>query len=555
MGKVQYFLREFEVDNGREFRTLFVSEVPIADIIFSPSGEKLAVIQNPSTTILNISTGQALVTLKHPQIGALVFSQDSGTVAGVFAGEGVRAWDAVDGRELWSISIGSITQIAFSSNSHKVAVAPSDGTIRVLDSATGREEFRLTGNTGAIRALSFTPDDRQLLTAGDDTTIRVWNLPTPFPGQNLNVGRIESPVQLSPDRMTLLTSTGSELKLWDLTMAILKFESRFPAAGPLSGRMPGAGLLTSFSIDGDRIGSARRTDDGYLIDYPSFQVQDSHTGEVVAMNYLGSGKLIRGIQLSPTGNKAALVASPGAVASLEQIKQSVELWDLSSGKLTARWVLNGFSSNQAPQFSPDGKLLAISLNTRGSDGVSYSGAIEIYDGTTGTRRYRLNVGGSGPANGTFSRDGNSLLLLENGKSMSIWDFRTGKKLVSFPAAGKADARVMSTDFSLDGTRLVSVLSDGEVWLWDTKLGKALIPLRPSSGPYEIREVTVIADKADRYMGMTAEEARLSSVSTEAKQYSVAFSNDGNKITLTTITPNPKGSKIQFETWDGTPRSK
>src|SRR5262249_1280246 len=43
-GKEQFVLRVWEVDNGRELPPLFVSEVPITGIVFSPRGEKLAVI-------------------------------------------------------------------------------------------------------------------------------------------------------------------------------------------------------------------------------------------------------------------------------------------------------------------------------------------------------------------------------------------------------------------------------------------------------------------------------------------------------------------------------
>ena len=76
---------------------------------------------------------------------------------------------------------------------------------------------------------------------------------------------------------------------------------------------------------------------------------------------------------------------------------------------------------------------------------------------------------------TFSPDGNRLLVVVGGRSMTIWDVRSGAKVVSFPEAGNTGTTVVSTDFSPDGSRLISVSSDGEVWLWDAGSGKGTDP--------------------------------------------------------------------------------
>src|SRR5262249_42230234 len=54
------------------------------------------------------------------------------------------------------------------------AIAYEDGQVRLL-SPSGTPLKALSGHTGAVRALAFTPDGRRLVSASDDGTARVWD--------------------------------------------------------------------------------------------------------------------------------------------------------------------------------------------------------------------------------------------------------------------------------------------------------------------------------------------------------------------------------------------
>jgi WD40 repeat protein len=60
----------------------------------------------------------------------------------------------------------------------------------VWDVETGRELLVLTGHTGAVNQVAFTPDGAQLLTSSDDGTVRIYALP------------IEQVVTLAQERLT-----------------------------------------------------------------------------------------------------------------------------------------------------------------------------------------------------------------------------------------------------------------------------------------------------------------------------------------------------------------
>jgi WD40 repeat protein len=59
-----------------------------------------------------------------------------------------------------------------------LATAGDDTTVRLWDPATGTTRTTLEGHTGEVYGVAFSPDGRSLATAADDETVGLWDAAT-----------------------------------------------------------------------------------------------------------------------------------------------------------------------------------------------------------------------------------------------------------------------------------------------------------------------------------------------------------------------------------------
>ena len=71
---------------------------------------------------------------------------------------------------------GQVVAVAYSPDDRLVATGATDGTARVWSARSGRQILVLRGHNATVDAIQFTPDSRRLVTAGEDGTARVWNI-------------------------------------------------------------------------------------------------------------------------------------------------------------------------------------------------------------------------------------------------------------------------------------------------------------------------------------------------------------------------------------------
>jgi len=270
-------------------------------------------------------------------------------------------------------------QVAFSPEKQMLAVAMPDYSIRLWETASGKELHRLNGHEDKIQSLAFSKDGRYLVSGGRDKKVRVWE--TQF-GSSMRVysypghtSWIEC-VAFSPDYQTVVS--GSQ----DQTVRVF----HLPARGQLHPRVARRQRIRDASLSPDGGWYATGGSAGaYVWETETGRFLTAETYPPIRMNcvafspdgrHLASGSEVHGIYLwkvvekngrtslkegqrvpafggpvrdlaySPDGTK--LVCAGGASGP------AVRLWDVASGRESHQWKM----SATEVVFSSDGRHVA-----------------------------------------------------------------------------------------------------------------------------------------------------------------------------------------------------
>jgi WD40 repeat protein len=106
--------------------------------------------------------------------------------------------------------------VRFDPTGTTLAAGCRDGTVRLLEVATGRQRHHLAGHAGGVTAVDFSPDGRRLAVAAVDRAIRVWDADTGTLTHTLRGHvRTVTAVCFSPDGRRLFSGSQDQtVRVW-----------------------------------------------------------------------------------------------------------------------------------------------------------------------------------------------------------------------------------------------------------------------------------------------------------------------------------------------------
>ncbi|MSP11830.1 MAG: hypothetical protein EXR62_02615 [Chloroflexi bacterium] len=359
----------------------------------------------------------------------------------------------------------------------------------------------LTGHTAGVNHASFSPDGKLVVTAGLDSTARIWEAQSGKIIATLNHNDVVNEATFSPDgRFVATASNDGFVRIWEMDTG--KFITERP--------------------NSDVANSVAFSPDGKTVVMASFNGLAS-VWEAASRNFIaelrGHTSWIFSAAFSPDG-KYVVTSSRDYTA---------RVWDVASGKSSAE--LKGHTAPvTGAVFSPDGRLIVTASN---------DGTARLWDAGSGQSVAELR-GHTGPVTrALFSPDGTLIATASTDSSARIWEISTGKYVAEL--RGHADT-INGIDFSPDGKLLVTASYDKTARVWDAATGRPFVVLEGHSGRVNSAAfsangrliITASSDGTARIWDLTAHLNQVVLQGQDGPVTNAAFSPDSQMIATSSI---------------------
>lgn len=513
----------------------------VTSVAFSPTEDVLATATTSGKVRLrDAHTGDVTKTLPD-EAASLAFSPDGNTLAIGGTDRKVRLWDTATRKRRATLvgNTGAVRSVAFSDDNRLLATA-GGAKVRVWDVGAEKPRRDITEHTAVVSAVAFKPASSTLATAAEDFTVRLWDAETGQEQTKLANERYSVySLAFSPDGSVLAAgSSYGTTRLWDVATqspgTVFSGHGNEVTAVAFS---PDSRTLATASRDKTArlwdVAADKRRTHYYGLPAPAYWVTYSPDGRTIAA--AGADQTVHlwdartGKPRTPLRGHigevyaVAFSSNSRALATAGHDK-TVRLWDLETGeglgKLTGHteWV-------NAVSFSPDGETLA---------SASADQTIRLWDLETGKTRERLIGHTAWVDSVAFSADGETLASGSGDSTVMLWDPDTGKPRAEITAH---TGSVTSVTFSPDSRRLATASTDRTARLWDAETGEPLAALH-GHGDW----VTAVAFRPDgRTLATASDDQTVRLWDAESGKgrtiltghtdwvHSVAFSPDGDSL--------------------------
>jgi RNA polymerase sigma factor (sigma-70 family) len=333
---------------------------------------------------------------------------------------------------------------------------------RLPDGASARlgtTRWRHGGLTGFV---AFLPDGKRVVSASNDRVFHVWEFPSGKGIRRFGPG-VDEPLPL-PTRWRsteMPVGLSGDGKLLAFHVHDAEIQLYDVATGKKLATLAQEGQLSNLAISPDGRHVAVRDFVGHLTIWDWKARQAQHIA-VPHRFIIGEAPALR---YSPDGKLLAMTSNSRDSSTIKVVDplkaKGEQVRTLQTDQVTyIKWVL----------FAPDSKLLAC---------ADRSAVVRLIEVATGKQlgKFQLKERGPGPVGMAFSRDGKAIVTRSMGRqTVSEWDVATGKELRSFGPVGRQDPphwdlMLPRPALSPDGTILAFAGVDHSLHFLDLAAGK------------------------------------------------------------------------------------
>jgi WD40 repeat protein len=361
-----------------------------------------------------------------------------------------------DAKLLWSLPWDAdwVTAVSFIGND-KIAAGNKLGDILVWnlpESATDKAPLparRLAGHTNEISRMLTTPDQKTILSASYDHTIKYWDAASEDGEPGVVVLNERARYEAESRKKKAPAATEAKVNVQKATRELTAHKDWVLG---LSMTPDGKTLVSG----ADRVVGPKKEKEGELI------VWDLAAGKELRRIYLKGWPW--GMAISPDGQ--TIIASERVPLVFDAGSRSgLKMWNAQTGKMKADLGKEIKERMAAAAYSPDGKWLAI---CRGGEANGLSGKVTLLDPATGKKIRETNPGHlDGATDLAFHPDGKHIFSAGRDTTVKIWRLEDGKHVrdLGQGRCGQFKDWICAIAISPDGKRLAAADMAGAVQIW------------------------------------------------------------------------------------------